>query len=358
MGIELFRGLAACMVLVTHYAIFLEGAPAGLAFLWTGVDLFFVISGFVFAPMILGRPAGTLMQARQEPAIGAFFIRRFFRIYPLYLLALCAYALTQPAAADKALVFVRHLFFLQTTRSYEEAYYFNPAFWSLPVEIEFYLVLPLLALLAAHRTWLLLVFGLTLALSLVANYHAGPVVDTWRLLCVHLPTILPEFLVGTLLWQQVQAGRARDSRWHSLPAGAAFAVGVLLLLTGYLVKFGNFGLAGSRLLEAPFNFLCACGFALLMYPLLLVRDSAYPPVMARLARTAGACSYGIYLFHNLLPRLLIQAGMTPVGVVFFASSALATVALALVLYYLYENPLRRFGRRFGTAAGTARLSVG
>jgi len=344
-GIELFRGLAACMVLLTHYARFFDGAPAGLGFLWTGVDLFFVISGFVFAPLLLGKTSDGGPAVAAKLAVDAFFIRRLFRIYPLYLLALCAYALSQPAAADKTATFLRHLLFLHTTRSYEEAYYFNPAFWSLPVEIEFYLAVPLLALLAGRRIWLQLVFGLTLVLSLVANYRVGPVVDGWRLLSVHLPSILPEFLAGTLLWDQVMKGRAAGLHWRSSPALTALVAGLLLLGTGYLVKYGIPGLESSRLLEAPFNFLCACGYALLMYPVLLVPDQAWRPALAWCAGLAGACSYGIYLFHNLLPLWLQQAGMQPRGALFFWTAALGTVALAYMLYQIYENPLRRFGRQ-------------
>ncbi|MEX2365217.1 MAG: hypothetical protein WD601_01335, partial [Pseudohongiellaceae bacterium] len=65
------------MVLVTHYARFITSAGSGLDFLWTGVDLFFVISGFVFAPMVFG----------EKVAIGPYLVRRFFRIYPLYFVA-------------------------------------------------------------------------------------------------------------------------------------------------------------------------------------------------------------------------------------------------------------------------------
>lgn len=52
-AIELFRGIAAFMVLTSHYAYFFTSELSFLNFLQTGVDLFFIISGFVFAPLIL-----------------------------------------------------------------------------------------------------------------------------------------------------------------------------------------------------------------------------------------------------------------------------------------------------------------
>ncbi len=55
-------------------------------------------------------------------------------------------------AAPKLGYFWRHHAFLHTTRSFEEANYFNPTFWSLSVEFEFYILQPLLALLGRRLT--------------------------------------------------------------------------------------------------------------------------------------------------------------------------------------------------------------
>jgi len=331
------------MVVLTHYAAFLPAAPAGFGYLWTGVDFFFVISGYVFAPMLL-----VSHNARPRPApryaLLPFWLRRFFRIYPLYLLALCAYAVAMPADAMKDVYFLRHLAFLHTTSSFEEAYYFNPAFWSLPVEMEFYLMLPLLALLRARPRALAAVFAATLALSLCANYLRGPGVDMWRLLSVHLPTILPEFLLGTLLAWAVAQGKQAEWHWRSPPALLAFGGGVALVIFTYLVKYGGLGWEQYRVLDAPWNFLCAAAYALLMYPLLLTHEIRWPAWLRQTALFAGASSYGVYLFHNLMPRLLSQFGMEAEGVGFVLLAFLLTVALALLLYRYYENPLRRYGR--------------
>ena len=80
--IELYRGIAALMVMLCHYRSIVFGDERNLlSFLWTGVDLFFVISGFVFAPHI----------TNAKIKLNSFFIRRFFRIYPLYFLSLWIY---------------------------------------------------------------------------------------------------------------------------------------------------------------------------------------------------------------------------------------------------------------------------
>ena len=339
MGIELCRGLAALMVMLTHYAAYIPGAPAGFGYLWTGVDFFFVISGYVFGPMLL--------QSLQGPSVNndllPFWLRRIFRIYPLYLLALLAYFLMTPAAEEKAYYFFRHLTFLHTTESFTEAYYFNPAFWSLPVEMEFYLALPLLALLRGKPRVLLAVAVVTLVLACFARYVRGPE-DFWRVLSVHLPTLLPEFLMGTLLAAGVHHGRKQGWRWNSSAAGFAVMLGVALVIVTYQIKFGVWNLESNRWLDAPWNFLCATAYALLMFPLLLTEELKWPLWLRQTALLAGASSYGVYLFHNLMPPLLMKLGFTASGVAFVGMAMVLTVLVALFLYHWYENPMRRVGR--------------
>lgn len=82
-SIELLRGIAALMVVFAHYYALTDINPGLLTFSFSGVDLFFVISGFVFAPYIFGK----------KFIVIPFLIRRFFRIYPLYLAALLFYVI-------------------------------------------------------------------------------------------------------------------------------------------------------------------------------------------------------------------------------------------------------------------------
>ena len=135
-AIELFRGIAALMVLTSHYAYFFTSELSFLNFLQTGVDLFFIISGFVFAPVIY---SGKI-------AVTPYLIRRFFRIYPLYLVSLLLYYGFAPIDPQKFTFFINHLFFLHTTHSVEELNFFNIAYWTLPIEAEFYLLVPFLVI--------------------------------------------------------------------------------------------------------------------------------------------------------------------------------------------------------------------
>ena len=80
--VEAWRGVASALVVWAHWAAPL-GLPMGFtAFAFTGVDLFFVLSGFVFAPVLMQRPV---------PSLRAYALRRVLRIYPAYLAALALY---------------------------------------------------------------------------------------------------------------------------------------------------------------------------------------------------------------------------------------------------------------------------
>ena len=133
-GVEAWRGAAAWLVVYAHYWSAAAWSPDFLRFAFTGVDLFFVLSGFVFAPYFFGKP----LQARP------FWIRRFFRIYPAYVLALLLYMGLRWSEGG-ALLYVWEHFTFMYLQSREMTFYYNPVFWSLPSEVAFYLVLPLLA---------------------------------------------------------------------------------------------------------------------------------------------------------------------------------------------------------------------
>lgn len=328
LGIELFRGIAALMVLVCHYAPFVTGGETGWSFLWTGVDMFFVISGYVFAPMVFGR----------KVAVAPYLVRRFLRIYPLYIVAVLAYYFFSPDAAEKTMYLLRHLLFLHTTASMEEAFFFNPAFWSLPVEIEFYLVLPLLALLCSGSRRMAGLFAVALLFSLLVNLNRGPEVDAYRILGAHLTGILPEFLVGIFLYRLVLRGVPMKA---ALPVAAA---GLGIVYFEYLTRYGGLGWDQITLINAYFNFMCALGYAMLMLPVLLVGNERYAEPVKRIALFCGAISYGVYLFHNLSPRILVSLGLEAGGFWFLVLSTAVTLVLALLGYRLIENPARLYGR--------------
>lgn len=361
-AVEALRGLAALMVLVSHYVVFVrEGAgPWGLAA--TGVDLFFVLSGFVFARAL----------GQRRIAWVPHLLRRFFRLYPLYLLALLLYAALRPEEGRWS-AWWSHLFMLHTTGDLALATAYNVAFWSLPPEVEFYLALPLLVALlgavskrSAAGLWWLVGAAVAVKLALVSMAQPGEAPDTLRsVLTVHLPGLLVEFLLGSAA--AVATGHVQSSplgapwphRARTMGAGAGLALMVLLWWV-YLNELATPQAAAQAALWLTGNFglLMALAFALLLLGLNPVRplavDSPTPSPSRNAAWTAaalwaGRLSYGLYLFHNAAPVLARRWWPELSGWPLVLASLGLTLVTAWVLHLAVEAPCRRLGRSLANA---------
>lgn len=344
LGVEAWRGLAAWLVVWTHLA------PAGgmdwplLRFAFTGVDLFFVLSGFVFAPYLWGKPL----------PVAAFGVRRFFRIYPAYLLALGVYVALKLQAGHAPLYLWEHLTFTQV-QSREMAFYYNPPFWSLPAEVEFYLLLPLLvrALAAWRAGWALLgVAALLMRLLLGWSGDSASQSLSW-LLSYHLPGLLLEFLLGALAWRICERGLRRSAR---LALGLAGLAG-WAVLAALFAQLGDAGLDATPL-KGQISWLAALCFACMVTATLSLKSPLSgrgpqppAPVWQKLARQlalwAGRLSYGTYLFHLAAMQLLLASGLkvpTPFPLGLTGAASVLTLAMAWVCYRFWEEPWRRWGR--------------
>lgn len=142
-GLDRLRALAIAMVFLFHYSILSGGELSGLsewvAFGWTGVDLFFVLSGYLISLPLF-------QQIRDEGSIDlrAFWIKRAFRILPLYFLVLGLYFLFPSFREKEALPPIWK--FLTFTQNFGLNLKDEGTFshcWSLCVEEHFYLLLPL-----------------------------------------------------------------------------------------------------------------------------------------------------------------------------------------------------------------------
>lgn len=343
-GVEAWRGLAAWMVVYAHFWAFSGNDWLPLRFAHTGVDLFFVLSGFVFAPYLWGKSLSPW----------AFAIRRFFRIYPAYLLALAVYVALKTQAGHAPLYLLEHLTFIML-QSREMVFYYNPPFWSLPAEVAFYIVLPVLAWGLSKWQWgwlwlLAIALGLKLTLGEGADKSTQ---NLFYMLNLHLPGILIEFLLGALAW-----------RWAQIPLPWLWrALLVLSGLAGWCVLaawFGQVGDAGveQTILKEKMGALAALCFALMVAGSLGVSGRTSRPMvgwshfMDRGWRYAalwlGRLSFGVYLFHMaalqcVQPWSKVLMNHFPLG--HQGLAVLLTLLMAGLCYELWEEPWRRFGRR-------------
>ncbi|MGG7055001.1 acyltransferase family protein [Nitrosomonas sp. ANs5] len=328
-AIELLRGIAAIMVMLCHYAVLIQDVERSwLNFLFTGVNFFFVISGFVFAPLLLS-------PARENTT--AFAIRRTFRIYPLYLFAIIFYALLPQKTWDNNII-LQHALFLHTTVSKEIAFYYNPAFWSLPVEVEFYLLIGLLVFLKIRNVTLVLLFlsGLSLLTVLWANHFLPEDSYLKLVLSCHLSSILPEFLLGTLAYLV--------SKNCDQLQGFLYGIAGLLLLFVLGHGFVVHGNAIVGMTFGFFNLLSALGYQwIIIAGVVFLRHAQSTTVWILVAGIMGNLSYGVYLFHNAIPPLMNKF-FEFTGITLFIVSILITFVISAIMYQILENPMRKFGR--------------
>jgi peptidoglycan/LPS O-acetylase OafA/YrhL len=137
-SLDLVRGLAAFVVAIAHFFIYRHIRPDIFETLSVlAVEVFFVLSGFVLAPQIIA-----CVQAGKVRSLGIFFVRRWMRTIPAFILALvCISAISSDLhIGDMA----RYALYVQNLFSQSNQVDYYPVAWSLSVEEWFYVVFPLL----------------------------------------------------------------------------------------------------------------------------------------------------------------------------------------------------------------------
>lgn len=338
------RAIAVLMVLVTHfwndpaeYPLLNRLAAAG----WAGVDLFFVLSGFLITSILLA--------SKERPHYYRnFYARRTLRIFPLYYLVLvvvliglpCISTLPPQLMADRWLYFAYlsnvalaiggwQLFMMDIT-------------WSLAIEEQFYLVWPSVVYVLT-RSRLVIVCVILLVLAPIARLAAFDTLG-WRWIHMATPFRLDAFAIGGLLAMVQVSQRA---------AAALFGVGGLALLT--LVVTGQFARDSFVVGTIGYSLTALTSGAALKLAT-ASRWLAWRPL-----RRIGEVSYGMYLLHPLcLIAISVAFGAVKADVMKLTGWPLPDAVLGLLLasagvyvvaaicYRVFEAPFLRLKRYFET----------
>lgn len=176
-GLDHLRALAILLVFFFHYYIITAGKPEWLPdvakFGWTGVDLFFVLSGFLISSQLFAQ-----IKREQVISFKVFFLKRFFRIIPAFLVTLALYYLIPFFREKESLPPLwRFLTFTQNFGlNIKQTGTFSHA-WSLCVEEHFYLLLPLILIflqrvkLLGKAFWLIVLFFLLTIILRVYSFE-------------------------------------------------------------------------------------------------------------------------------------------------------------------------------------------
>jgi len=348
------------MVLFYHFGphIVRDGNSAFTFLTWIpsfwleGVDLFFVLSGFLIS--------GILVNARESPRyFKTFYARRLFRIFPLYYVVLMAYGLTivvvhvdtSQRLFENPLPFWSYAFYLQnfvmaSTNSYGPIWLAGT--WTLAVEEQFYLTLPMLIRRIGDRgLFQLAVFGLAAAPALRAANHLLKWFPGLTNILL-LPMRVDSFAVGILVMLLLRHRRdwlvmyRRQIAWGTLTLFIAWSVyHYLPNPEAVRMSFINFTVTA-----AVFGGILVC---VLIFPMSLPgRFLSTPPM-----RNLGNMAYSTYLFHPILlwlafrvllhkdPLLVGASDLPPL-----AFAGVATFAMAWLSWSQFESRLLRIGHRY------------
>jgi peptidoglycan/LPS O-acetylase OafA/YrhL len=341
------RALAVAAVVVYH------AHPGWLPGGFMGVDVFFVLSGFLITSLLLREQRGT-----GRIGLRAFWLRRARRLLPA-LYVLLAVALTYELAvhlagaaqlrwdALAALGYATNWFLIGHQQSYFAAFSAPDALqhlWSLAVEEQFYLVWPLLCVagLLRRRGVLVVIAAAAAGSTLLCAFLYSPLGDPSRVY-YGTDTHSAGLLIGAALallhanaWPRVKRNH-RTSRRAVLMGSALGSAGLGLLLCG----FALLGETQALVYRGGLSVM-ALGAALLIGVLLHPAGGVVARVFAwRPLRWVGVRSYGIYLWH--WPVLV---GTSPHGDPGSAPLTLtlvqvaAAVGLAALSYRFVETPVR------------------
>lgn len=360
-------GLRACAILLVVMTHIFQSMP-GLSYVshsvewmtplfngWIGVDLFFVLSGFLIGGQILNKiEAG-------EFSVGSFYLRRAFRILPAYF-AVLLFLIAVHLFSEKAYSILVHdpfkwkgfiMNFLLLTDYFP--YFPGIGSWSLSIEEQFYWLIPCLLMLLSRSTnqtnarFFLCIWGgaLLFRMCIYRHYDLGPEASlelVQKVIYFPFHTRMDGLAAGVLACMALKAGRTSAN-----PVAQMISRGIGFVMTGFVLLTG--GLKGGWFETTLQYSLLSAGFGLLLWGVLaedgqetsstvrILRHSFWTPI-ARL-------SYSIYLIHTLTISLVNfffhQAGMVSS---WFKPPAMlgVTMCASLGLFFIVENPIHEWAK--------------
>lgn len=355
------RGIAVFAVMIYHFSIVERVTTLGIDTVyyklarmgWIGVDLFFVLSGFLIT--------GILLEARDSSRhyFRSFYLRRVLRIFPLYYAYLATFFLVLPLGAT--LVFgeqqLAQLAELQKHQLWMWLYASNlytflqgahtglatSHFWSLAIEEQFYLIWPLVVLALSRgtlqRSCIVLIaaaFVVRVGLHL-ADFAPNSI---YAFTPARMDTLLSGALLAILVRSSIEpAVLTRAARWMLCScAPIAFAI---------LWFGGQDAVEHVAIYTVGYTLLCACFASVILFAVLGPTSSWYTRILrSRFLLVLGAYSYGLYVLHVIVRAVLVRAVGKPFAIGgtqlpwqlgFLLLCTAVTAVLALLSWHVLEK---------------------
>ena len=348
--LDALRALAVFAVLITH---FLFRTPLSQLLPWDelGVQLFFVLSGFLITRILLqGR---SWVEEGSQSAwftLRQFYMRRFLRIFPLFYATLAVMSLAgiEPVAQTLAwhVTYLSNFYFVHIGKGHGSITHF----WTLAVEEQFYLFWPFVILFVPRR-WLLTVIVMTVLTGPAFRLVTGLLGINFMVRKVMLPANLDTLGMGALLALFMVESVSRPQRYRMLQKAGLWAGGPMFVAFMFLHATRSYPYGVDTLLlrsvlglffvwlidSAAHGFTGVVGWTLQRPTLIGI----------------GKISYGVYVLHNFMPQILEH--LLPLGWIHppapwwglrFIPLTGASLLLAAVSWRFFEKPLNDLKRHF------------
>lgn len=367
------RGLAILLVIICHYIAGAAHPPLGfvadhlitiLDLGWSGVDLFFVLSGFLIG--------GILLDSRNSPNyFRTFYLRRVHRILPVYyswiflyvvFVSICVYSFLKPvimtppgitlASQDlgivpKYLLFLQNIFY--SPRPFEWQWFVVT--WSLAVEEQFYLIAPPLIRWVSQRI-LIVILCLTVIAAPLLRYvffvHFRHLDHFAQFAMPCRADALSLGILAAIAWRSNMVRSFFQRNPGFLQRTTVYLAVCIVGLLWWLVRPPN-----VVTVTAGYSFLAFFYVSLLLLVLSQTNSFVARCMRISLLRRLGGISYCVYIIHMTINELGHRFLMHQEpdfshwqGVLITCSAFVLSLTIASVSWKFFEKPLIRRGHRF------------
>ena len=354
------RGVAILIVIVWHYVnnylIHTDSSIVNFIFwftcnFWNGVDLFFILSGLLIGGILL-------KYKNSKNYFRTFYLRRIFRIFPVYYFLLGMYVilifakpnLTGTSLFNNSIPVWSYALYCQNylmiiKQSFGAGWL--SVTWSLAIEEQFYLLLPALIFLI-NRKFLTILIVFLIILAAVLRFFSYP--DnflTYMSFQCRMDNLFAGVLIAMLFEKEKNVDFLKTKR--TIIYAIFFILSGLMLYISYhnLNKFNNL----NSLNYSYFMLF----FSTLIIIAVLFKDSIIAKILRfKLLRQIGTVSYGIYLFHviviDLVYRILKMNGIYILNnfqvILIALVSFIFTFSISLLSYHFFESKLIKYSHKY------------
>ena len=330
------------LIVIFHHLPVMRGGNLFSQFFhhFSGVDIFFVISGFLITRILIKSKQNS---ESNKSNLKTFYIRRFFRIFPIYYASILYLVLLNPGGYRD--YFLNDLLYISNFKMGFDGTFasITPHFWSLSVEEQFYLFWPFLIFAVPFaRNRLIKSIAIVFCVGVIGYYLFGCLDKVF--LASRTITCLSYLAAGGVLGylEMFQSQRFKN-------LSKAWPIVLAILIMRPILEF-----YGGLYIHSSLNFPLHIILSVLIVAKFVVGFKGVSSMFMEFKPVLflGKISYGLYVYHFIAIHFItpinkfLGAGVPVEGYEGAMYKILFTIVIAICSWYLFENPINRLKNKF------------